>query len=392
MKKALAVVLVIVLCLSYTGCGTAEKTPPPCGHEQYLSLIALLENGEYEGAKAWINDTYGLVETEVSNASANSSAPEETAVAEPKQTGIVEIELTPENFGEYFEIYHDCYFQENAFGDISAGMMPWGIHLKDAFQPYLKQTEDIAVEFETGFSFVEYEIDYENRNINLIDGSEIPTDDRATYVCNLEYDGATASIKGQAAFLVPSATRQAFRYPTEVAVLRAKGTLIFANTEYLPITENTMPPTKKQDSQFTETEKIELTIDNWDTYFEFAEVPIFSENAFGELDQLVLEYRFQLKDEYLARISEDGTSVVAEFNFTYGPRYCSVDYETQTYTLGEYRNSGRASEMGDLSFRSGGGFYFTGFGVFPAFEGDTIRTYSDFEVVRIQGTLCLNGE
>ena len=389
MKKALAVVLVIVLCLSCTGCGTAEKTPLPCGHEQYLSLIALLENGEYEGAKTWINDTYGLVETEESDAYANASVPEETAITEPKRTGTVEIELTPANFLDFFEYAVDYEFKENAFGEVESVNAWQFVRLKEEYVPNLIRGDGVVVEIAYHYASAYGIIDYENKTF-IPNGEVNPTgEEEITKVIEpIDYLGYPLCYSMG---LAAPRGNEGFRFAYIDEVLRTQGTLVLSGSpEDYPQTEAS--PEASASIQNNEPETVEVTLENWEDYFEFAEVPIFSENAFGELDQLVLEYRSQLKDEYLARISKDGTSVVAEFNFTYGPRYCSVDYGTQTYTLGEYRNSGKGSEMGELSFRSGGGFYFTGFGVFPAFEGDTIRTYSDFEVLRIQGTLCLNGE
>lgn len=325
-------------------------------------------------------------ETETSFVNTTEEA-EETTVPAVTIPDTITVELTPENFGEYFEIYHDCFFQENAFGDISAGMMPWGICLKDVFQPYLKQAEEIAVEIETGFSFIEYEIDYDNRKINLIAGSEIPTDDRYTYVCDLAYNESTSSIDSQVAFLVPSATRQACRYPTEVTVLRAIGTLVFDNTQDLPVTENSMPFAEQPS---TETEEIELTLYNWDTYFEFAEVPSFTENVFGEVDTFNLYFQFRLKEEYLERLNPENSNIAVEASYTYGHRYCTVDYEAQTYELREYENTGKTSKMGELFFHSDGGYYFADFGVNPEFDGNTIFAYSNFEVLRITGVLCLD--
>lgn len=389
MKKLLALLFVLALCLAFSGCNASEEAPYSCGHEQYLPLIALLENGEYNGAKTWINDTYGLTETEAPHAEAMPTVPEETVATEPKRTGTVEIELTPENFGEYFEIYHDCFFQENAFGDISAGMMPWGIRLKDAFQPYLKKADGIAAEIDVGFSIIEYEIDYDNRKINLIEGSGIPTDDRYTYVCDLAYNESTSSVDTQVAFLVPSATRQACRYPTEVTVLRAKGKLILTEYPDTVQSDNDMPSATKQPN---ETEEITISAENWNTYFEFAEVPAFSENAFGEVDTFNLYFQFRLKEEYLERIIPDNSNIAVEASYTYGHRYCTVDYEAQTYELRGYKDTGKSSNMGELSFHSDGGYYFADFGVNPEYNGSTIFAYSDFEVLRINGILCLSSD
>lgn len=359
MRKVLSLLMVVVILLSLCAC--QQKEPNKSELEETSPEITV-EN--------------------------TTVATEETAVPTVTVPATFTVELTPENFGDYFEMFFEPVFQEDAFGDISRVDFQWGIRLKEVYLPYLKNAENIVVEIISGHGFREYEIDNDNK---AIEWSEIDTigyeQDRYTRIAELSYIKDEQSVMSRFGLAVPSATRQAVKYPVEVGVLRAKGTLVFRNAEDFPATENKMPPAEKQS---VETEEIELTTENWDTYFEFAEVPDFSENSFGEVDTFHLYYQFRLKEEYVERLKPDKSNVAIEVSYTYGDRYCNVDFENQSYELHKYEYTGESSKMGELSFHSDGGYYFADFGVNPQFNGNTVFSYSNFEILRIAGCLCLS--
>jgi len=146
-------------------------------------------------------------------------------------------------------------------------------------------------------------------------------------------------------------------------------------------------------------EDIEITLDNWQTYFEFVENNYFVDNAFGETYRLVIAPRFKLKDEYFPRLKEDRSSIILESQYRYGQRYCTVDYEAKTFTLGDWTSQTYPAQGSQIvdgmvcsrtmgmyyteSIRGGSGMIEKGNG------GDHIMTYDNFEILRIQGTLCL---
>ena len=312
---------------------------------------------------------------------------EETTVPATTESTDIEIKINSENFGEYFELYYECGFQENSFGEISIGTVSWGIHLKDAFRPYLKNAESIAVEIGYTYGFVDYEPDYQNETIILKDISSIDVFE-ITHVYDLVYDADYMVVEYKVpGILMVKPEEQKVRCPVNLKVFRAQGTLSFSEVPVTAQSENTMPSATRKS---TETEKIEISTQNWNTYFEFVELPVFSENPFGEVDTFNLYFRFRLKEEYLERLNPEETKIALEVSYTYGHRYCSVDYESQTYELSGYQNTGKSSKMGELSSHSDGGYYFMDFGVYPEFSGNTIFSYSDFEVLRISGILCLS--
>ena len=137
--------------------------------------------------------------------------------------------------------------------------------------------------------------------------------------------------------------------------------------------------------QYTE---IALTVDNWDTYFEVVAYPTYKQNAFGEYDDFKLEYVFQLKDEYYPLLDSTQTNVVMELSYTYGERVCNVDFENQTYELGERLRAAQSSQITDLFYNSGSIYYCMPFGVM-VYSNSEVRYYEDVEMIRIQGTLYL---
>lgn len=237
MKKVLTAVLVIVLCLSYTGCGSAEKTPPACGHESYLSLIALLENGEYESAKIWINDTYGLIETEgyevhnIPDVSDNFSVLEETVITEPTRAGTVEIKLAPENFLDFFEYAVEYDFTENAFGEVERVMGQNLLRLKPEFVPYFIRGNEIAVEIACHGAW-EHGI-FDNENKLFIPNVELPLEPEKimadlTYVIELTGSYGDSPLAGAFSFARPNSDLDALLVVVIDDVLRAKGTLVLS--------------------------------------------------------------------------------------------------------------------------------------------------------------------
>lgn len=314
---------------------------------------------------------------------------EETTIPATTESTEIEIEISSENFGEYFEVFYEYDFQVNSFGDISNEIVSWGIHLKEPFQPYLKKAESISVELAYFYGYVNFEPNYTNKTIVLKD---ITSTDifEVSNVYDLTYDDETTDVGYKVpGILMVKPGEQIVRCPVDLKVYRAIGTLILTEYPDTVQSDNNMPSATKKSN---ETEEITISTENWNTYFEFVEVPVFSENPFGEVDTFNLYFQFRLKEEYLDRLNSENSNIAIEASYTYGHRYCTVDYETQTYELHEYQNTGKSSNMGELFSHSDGGYYFADFGVNPEYNGSTVFAYSDFEVLRIAGILCLSSD
>ena len=89
------------------------------------------------------------------------------------------------------------------------------------------------------------------------------------------------------------------------------------------------------------TETVEITMDNWDTYFEFRTVYCWAEdNAFGEPGTAV-EYPIVLcvKEEYEDCIVLDEVDLAIECSWEENERYVSVDWEDKSMEWGSVVNS-----------------------------------------------------
>jgi len=89
------------------------------------------------------------------------------------------------------------------------------------------------------------------------------------------------------------------------------------------------------------TETVEITMDNWDTYFEFRTVYSWADdNAFGE-PGTSLEYPMVLcvKEEYEDCIVLDEVDLAIECSWVENERYVSIDWEDQSIEWGSVVNS-----------------------------------------------------
>lgn len=94
-------------------------------------------------------------------------------------------------------------------------------------------------------------------------------------------------------------------------------------------------------------EKVELTVENWDTYFEYKEEFSCYNNAFGEFNNAEIDYRYDLKEEYFARLyNNDGSQpwynqdkVTIEYQYTYNWVAYGIDVQQGTYTIEEITRS-----------------------------------------------------
>lgn len=86
-------------------------------------------------------------------------------------------------------------------------------------------------------------------------------------------------------------------------------------------------------SLFKKEQEIEITMDNWQEYFEEKEVISASSNAFDELEHIAIHQVIALKDKY--EIDKEKSEVDIEYKW-HIEEYC-VDFDTDTleYTYGD---------------------------------------------------------
>lgn len=86
------------------------------------------------------------------------------------------------------------------------------------------------------------------------------------------------------------------------------------------------------------TETIEITMDNWDEYFEFRTVTRWEENAFGETSMVEYPMALCVKEAYEDRIVMDQADLAIECSWTENDRIVTVDWKNRAIHFGEVVN------------------------------------------------------
>lgn len=138
---------------------------------------------------------------------------------------------------------------------------------------------------------------------------------------------------------------------------------------------------------------VEISMDNWQEYFEYKETHAFSENAFGEIELFRLSNYLLNKDDIV--IYSGLSDVAVEYTYTYSERELTLDTEARTYTLGEIKDQEEEEttvismdQLWSLEDAYQYGLAIGG-GQTSELTGDTMY-YSAFgEILRIQGTIYI---
>lgn len=80
-------------------------------------------------------------------------------------------------------------------------------------------------------------------------------------------------------------------------------------------------------------ELVEITLDNWQDYFELREYHKFEENGFGEFEKVTTYYSLVSKDGII--FDESKSEVTFEFTCSIETKPYTVDFENKTVTYGE---------------------------------------------------------
>ena len=137
MRRFIALLLLAVMCLSFVACGGKDKDVEQESNDEkankYSNIIDLLEKGDYSSA---INEIERIQEEE--------------RLAELANKGIVEIEITLDNWNQYFEYTPKAEVNiTNAFGEPTSYNFAGGIKLKDAYTMVQKGGTSVKFEFES---------------------------------------------------------------------------------------------------------------------------------------------------------------------------------------------------------------------------------------------------
>ena len=143
-------------------------------------------------------------------------------------------------------------------------------------------------------------------------------------------------------------------------------------------------------------EAIEITPENWDTYFEIVDEGKFSENAFGEVESFNYYQYLSLKEEYVDKFSNSLSKLVMELDFTYGKKGCEVDLQNKKYNLldsYEVDTYDRDSSIYQFSYSNYEDEVYYRTTLMSSYFNKEGSYLSDFktgmEVIRVQGTIYL---
>ena len=157
MKKLLSLLLAAALVLSLGACGK-EANP----YEKYEELFEYMEREDYDSAMAYIRERAGVPETEPQTASATEAETEpETTETEPQP---VTVEITMDNWQEYFELREYVEIKKNGFGEFEKVSVYYALVNKDGMSPECNLS-DVTMEFSYTKKYVSMSVDLENGTI-----------------------------------------------------------------------------------------------------------------------------------------------------------------------------------------------------------------------------------
>lgn len=134
--------------------------------------------------------------------------------------------------------------------------------------------------------------------------------------------------------------------------------------------------------------EIEITLDNWDQYFEIVENTDWRKNAFGEAENLNISYSFKLKDEYQTAYNNDiaveihAEKVLVDIDLDLAEaKYCYLDVINETYDF----NTIETLTGNEINFFSCSDGYFEQNDI----KVSNIEILKNIEILRVQGKLYL---
>lgn len=135
--------------------------------------------------------------------------------------------------------------------------------------------------------------------------------------------------------------------------------------------------------------EVELTLDNFDTYFEFIEESFFTKDSSGNYTQLRFRHYYKLRDEY--KIDLEKSSIKLVYNYSASTKKVNINFNNQTFTLGEeisekinYQNI-TIDKISQLTYKDNAILLLQ---PTHASKGDTkIEFFSDFKLASVEGKL-----
>ena len=182
-------------------------------------------------------------------------------------------------------------------------------------------------------------------------------------------------------------------------------------------TDNSLQDTDEPSNAELTEQTVEITLDNWQEYFEFRPVVYESKDSYNEITGMQVIYKFLPKEaiaENIVDVGEDDERIVFDVQYI-DPYACIYRYDlnTQELTVGEFTEGSSPYSADDLlpsydwsgtydSSRDGGYFPEDGYRVImePLTVSDTCTikdniieaygyAFSSVEITRIKGTITI---
>lgn len=130
--------------------------------------------------------------------------------------------------------------------------------------------------------------------------------------------------------------------------------------------------------------EIEITLENWDTYFEFVQKEKEYINDYNETEHIKHYYDFVLKDEFV--MSEGGTDINLEYSYRNTRYSVTEDLTNKCIVWGEQVQTLEENVVEEIEIK----YSETGVaGEVFVINGDFKNKCTDFKVLRIYGTLSI---
>lgn len=144
------------------------------------------------------------------------------------------------------------------------------------------------------------------------------------------------------------------------------------------------PESTNSTAQTPSIKNIEITSENWDTYFEFVEKEKEYINDYNEIEHISLTYYFSLKDEFV--MNKEGTDIALMYSYHESQYKVEEDLTNKKIIWGELISENEEPVVEETNIRYSpcpiaGEVFMT--------NGNFKSQCSDFQVIKIYGTLSI---
>jgi len=81
--------------------------------------------------------------------------------------------------------------------------------------------------------------------------------------------------------------------------------------------------------------EVQITLDNWQDYFELKPIDVWDTNDFGETDELRCMEALFVRPEFADKIVWDKTNLIVEFTIAHSYVQCEIDFENKEWSITE---------------------------------------------------------